>query len=251
MSTATAWAWARSLAHRQKATSPSADAGSNDPSIHHRAGRSHRPARHSQAAIQIDHARPGCLARQTKASRCRSLATGSAATVRRDPPTARARVADASEKSCASSTSTCSNRRPQPAARSPRRSASRIRSPASRAPASASIRSWTRYTSANSCSTAAPRVPVARLCQPQSPAGVLLRPHQMRLEPVDPADEPGEQGMGAPAEVVAHERQSADPSSSMANRSAGPSTGSSGSMLARRPPRPPSHPQTAPPDRRP
>ena len=200
-STATAWAWARSLAHRQKAISPSTDAGSNDPRS--TTAPAARIARRGTRRLQsnIDHARPGCLRAQTKASRvAEASAPGRPATVRRDPrrPLAPA-VADASEKSCASSTSTARTAAPQPAARAPPAARSRIRSPASRAPASASSRSWTSIHLGELLLDAASAAVLvrARLGQPRSPARVLLRPHQMRLEPVDPADEPAEQGVGA------------------------------------------------------
>ena len=68
------------------------------------------------------------------------------------------------------------------------------------------------------------------LRQPRRPPRVVLGADQVRLQPVDPADEPREQRVRAAAEVVALERQ-LDRSARAASRTArpGPSTGSSGS----------------------
>ncbi len=49
------------------------------------------------------------------------------------------------------------------------------------------------------------------LGQPLGPARVVVGPDQVRLQPVDPTNEPREQGIRAPAEVVALDRQPVDP----------------------------------------
>ena len=48
------------------------------------------------------------------------------------------------------------------------------------------------------------------LGEPIGPARVVLGPDQVRLQPVDPPNEPGEQGVRTAAEVVALDRQPVD-----------------------------------------
>ena len=136
-SAAADWAWARSLAQRQNATSPSAEVGSHE-HRHRGRGRSEHPARDAQALLERDHVREPRVAHfafatrrvgrdgQPRPGHRPAPASPKPDRDRAHRPPARARIARTAGRSRTT------------------RSASRIRSPASRAPASASICSWTR-----------------------------------------------------------------------------------------------------------
>ena len=189
---------------------------------------------HAQALLERDHAR---LARREGAQRApRSpVVPGRPRRSAASRPPARASVAAARSRSCASSRSTCSNRRGgMPGARATTRSASgRDRRRRERRPRPASARGRDRSPRTRARGRRRPRPASEPSASSRRPAREVLGPDQVRLQPVDPADESDQERAGAASEVMALERQlDRSRSSSIAKRSAGPSTGSSGSTPA-------------------